>query len=231
VKRRECGADLHAYLLDSVLLMEKSVEVMGKLKPSKAHSKSRHMVVYASAAKQPKPSSNLVKLQPTKHGGVKKKAFYGLQAPASLKLHDAGEGMVLAEPPVAEEEPSSVDQETKLAERLVDHIDQTSSDVKELCDTYGLRREELGRLTGFSLRALAEWASGRLPSQPAKRRLTEVRRLLDSLSELVKREKISDWLHRPIPAFAPLTPLQVIELGEIDRLWAMVHDLGSGQPD
>jgi hypothetical protein len=36
---------------------------------------------------------------------------------------------------------------------------------------------------------------------------------------------------KPNPAFGRLTPLQVIELGEIDRLWSMVHDLGSGQPE
>jgi len=74
-----------------------------------------------------------------------------------------------------------------------------------------LKREELGRLTGFSLRALAEWASGKLPSQPAKRRLQEVRRLLDALAEIVKRESIPKWLHQPNPAFDRLTPLQVIE--------------------
>lgn len=104
-------------------------------------------------------------------------------------------------------------------------------DVRELCERYGLKREERGRLTGFSLRALAEWASGQLPSQPAKRRLKEIRRLLDALSEIVQRERIPEWLHRPNPAFAPLTPMQVIELGEIDRLWAMVHGRATGQPD
>ena len=84
-------------------------------------------------------------------------------------------------------------------------------------------------MTGFSLRALADWASGDLPSQPAKRRLHEVRRLLDALSEIVKRESIPNWLHTRNAAFGNLTPLQVIEVGEMDRLWAMVHDLGSGQ--
>ena len=120
--------------------------------------------------------------------------------------------------------------EAKLAERLVAEVADTSGDVKALCETYDLKREELGRLTGFSLRALADWAAGELPSQPAKRRLHEVRRLLDALAEIVKPESIPKWLHQTNPAFAPLTPLQVIEMGEIDRLWAMVYDLGSGQP-
>jgi len=61
--------------------------------------------------------------------------------------------------------------------------------------------------------------------------LQEVRRLLDALAEIVKRESIPEWLHQPNPAFVRLSPLQAIEVGEIDRLWAMVHDLGSGQPE
>ena len=117
-----------------------------------------------------------------------------------------------------------------MADKLVAEVADHSSDVNVLCETYDLKREELGRLTGFSLRALAEWASGKLPSQPAKRRLQEVRRLLDALAEIVKAESIPKWLHQSNPAFDRLTPLQVIELGEIDRLWAMVHDLSSGQP-
>jgi hypothetical protein len=58
-----------------------------------------------------------------------------------------------------------------------------------------------------------------------------VRRFLDALAGIVKPDSIPRWLHQPNPAFDRLTPLQVIELGEMDRLWAMVYDLGSGQPD
>jgi DNA-binding transcriptional regulator YiaG len=159
----------------------------------------------------------------------KSKAAYGLNDPSAWQVHDGGLGVDLAVPPIGLES-TPKEQETDLADKLVAEVADSGPDVKELCGTYRLKREELGRLTGFSLRALAEWASGKLPSQPAKRRLQEVRRLLDALAEIVKRESIPKWLHQPNPAFGPLTPLQVIELGEIDRLWAMVHDLGSGQP-
>ena len=167
----------------------------------------------------------------SKAGGAagKSKAAYGLNEPSSWQLHDGGLGVELAAPPTRLETRPQ-EQETELADRLVAAVADNGPDVRELCGTYGLKREELGRLTGFSLRALAEWAGGRLPSQPAKRRLQEVRRLLDALAEIVKRESIPKWLHQPNPAFDRLTPLQVIELGEIDRLWAMVHDLGAGQP-
>ncbi len=166
-------------------------------------------------------------------GGGVAKLLYGDQKPVVLKIHEGSYGAVLTgSAPVGMVESTLAAQkgpEAALAGKLVADVAETSPDVIALCETYKLRREELGRLTGFSLRALAEWASGKLPSLPAKRRLQEVRRLLDALAEIVKSESIPKWLHQPNPAFNRLTPLQVIELGEIDRLWAMVHDLGSGQ--
>ena len=159
---------------------------------------------------------------------------YGVKKSSGLKLHDAGVGAAWsyggAGPAVAAM-PDESEEEGRLAERLVDELADTSGDVNALCDTYQLKREELGRLTGFSLRALAEWAAGKLPSQPARRRLQEVRRLLDALGRIVNLQKIPKWLHQPNAAFERLTPLQVIELGEIDRLWAMIYDIQSGQPE
>ena len=116
--------------------------------------------------------------------------------------------------------------EAKLATQLLTEVVAVSPDVDVLCETYGMRREELSRLTGFSLRALADWSSGKLPSQPAQRRLQEIRRFLDALSGLVQPTAIPTWMRSPNPAFGRLTPLQVIELGEIDRLWAMIHERG-----
>lgn len=127
-------------------------------------------------------------------------------------------------------ETSATPVEEKHAEALLNEIATDGTDVSTLCETYGLKREDLGRLTGFSLRALADWAANKLPSQPAKRRLHEVRRLLDALSEVVKVKSIPQWLHKSNAAFDGMTPLQVIEVGEIDRLWAMVYDLASSDP-
>lgn len=162
--------------------------------------------------------------------GMKLKTSYGAHKPSAFQIHDAGHGVEYAEVANFGAGQPLAENEAELADKLVAEVANTSADVKALCETYDLKREELGRLTGFSLRALADWAAGELPSQPAKRRLHEVRRLLDALAEIVKPESIPKWLHQTNPAFAPLTPLQVIELGEIDRLWAMVYDLGSGQP-
>jgi DNA-binding transcriptional regulator YiaG len=119
--------------------------------------------------------------------------------------------------------------ESRLAAKLVADVEAAApSDVKALCEKYRLTRNELGRLTGFSLRAMAEWSAGKLPSEPARRRLHEVRRLLDALADVVRIEVIHQWLSQRNPAFENMTPLQIIEVGEIDRLWQIVFELSSG---
>jgi DNA-binding transcriptional regulator YiaG len=176
----------------------------------------------ADDSKQP------VKLK--KPGMMNKPVVYTSQPHKISMLHDSGD-LDYATLPAITETAGNVAQETQLATKLVAKIEEESAEVHSLCETYQLKREELGRLTGFSLRALAEWAAGKLPSQPAKRRLQEIRRLLDALAQIVEPAAIPQWLHQRNRAFENLTPLQVIEVGEMDRLWAMVHDLASGQPD
>ena len=95
-------------------------------------------------------------------------------------------------------------------------------------DDFGVTQDSLTRLTGFSPRAVAHWASGRVPSGSAQKRLTEVMRLFDALSELVEPKAIGEWLKKPNPALDGSTPLQVIERGEGDRIWRLIWELQSG---
>jgi hypothetical protein len=46
----------------------------------------------------------------------------------------------------------------------------------------------------------------------------------------MRQEFIGTWLDTPNPAFDGLKPVEVIERGEIDRIWRMVHEVGSGEP-
>jgi hypothetical protein len=46
----------------------------------------------------------------------------------------------------------------------------------------------------------------------------------------MEAEAIGDWLETPNPAFERLKPLEVIERGEIDRVWQMIFLLESGDP-
>jgi DNA-binding transcriptional regulator YiaG len=92
----------------------------------------------------------------------------------------------------------------------------------------GMTIKLFSRLTGFSERAIAKWESGESISVPAQRRLLEIARFQERLAEVVKLESIPRWLETPNDAFAGLKPLEVIERGEIDRLWNMIFYLESG---
>ena len=55
-------------------------------------------------------------------------------------------------------------------------------------------------------------------------------RLLDGLARVMKPVQVGHWLKLPNAAFDGSTPLQVVERGELDRIWRMLFDLESGQP-
>jgi transcriptional regulator with XRE-family HTH domain len=92
----------------------------------------------------------------------------------------------------------------------------------------GLSRKLFSRLTGFSERAIANWESGETPEEPGLRRIRETERFQARLAEVVASEAIPQWLDTPNDAFDGLKPLEVIERGEIDRLWNMIFYLESG---
>src|SRR5690606_41656392 len=58
----------------------------------------------------------------------------------------------------------------------------------------------------------------------------EVARLYQALTELVEPVAIGPWFVTPNAAFGGLKPIEVIERGEIDRLWEMVYRLRAGMP-
>jgi DNA-binding transcriptional regulator YiaG len=92
----------------------------------------------------------------------------------------------------------------------------------------GISIKLFSRLTGFSERAIAGWESGEPMSESARRRLLEVERFRKRLAEVVKPELIPAWLNTPNKAFDGLKPIEVIERGEVDRLWNMIFYLESG---
>ena len=92
----------------------------------------------------------------------------------------------------------------------------------------GLNRKLFSRLTGFSERAIADWEGGKPVSEPGLRRIKELDRFRNRLAEVVAEDVIPGWLDTPNDAFDGLKPLEVIERGEIDRLWNMIFYLESG---
>jgi transcriptional regulator with XRE-family HTH domain len=100
--------------------------------------------------------------------------------------------------------------------------------VAELRKKLGLSRKAFSRLTGYSERAIAGWEAGKMPDEPSLRRIKETQRFQDRLATLVQPTAIPGWLDTPNEAFDGLKPIEVIERGEIDRLWSMIYYLESG---
>ena len=57
---------------------------------------------------------------------------------------------------------------------------------------------------------------------------TELDRIVQALAEVINDEALGPWMVRPDQAFDGLKPIEVIERGEVDRIWRMVFLLRSG---
>ena len=58
----------------------------------------------------------------------------------------------------------------------------------------------------------------------------EYDRLRIALGELMDTGLIPEWIQTPNEGFNGLKPIEVIERGEIDRIWEMIFFLRSGVP-
>ena len=100
----------------------------------------------------------------------------------------------------------------------------------ELRHMLGLAREAFGRLVDVSVRTLAAVETRGAKADKLQRNYLEVKRLCDALGEVMAPEALGGWLNQPNEAFGGLKPLEVVERGEIDRLWELVFRLRSGLP-
>ena len=94
----------------------------------------------------------------------------------------------------------------------------------------GVTRSKFSRMTGLSERTLASVESGKQIGEAGLRRLREIDRLRERLARVMKPEFIPQWLETPNDAFGGLKPIEVLERGEIDRIWTMLFHLESGTP-
>ena len=102
--------------------------------------------------------------------------------------------------------------------------------IAEIRKRLRMNQMVFARLLPVSVRSLATLESGTPPTDVVARRLIELKRLINALSEVMKQESIGTWVQTPNEAFDGLKPLEVIDRGEIDRLWSMIYDLRSGVP-
>jgi DNA-binding transcriptional regulator YiaG len=102
--------------------------------------------------------------------------------------------------------------------------------VRSLREELGLSRKVFSRLCNYSERAIAAWEAGKPLGANTRQRMVELRRLQQALAGVMKSTFIGEWLQTPNRAFDGLKPLEVIERGQIDRIWRMLHLLESGEP-
>ena len=92
----------------------------------------------------------------------------------------------------------------------------------------GVTQEVFARMIGVSARSVAGWEAGRPINEVSRRRIREMIRLAASLREVMRPGFVPQWLVRPNEGLGGLSPVQVLEHGETDRLWRAVFLLGSG---
>jgi hypothetical protein len=103
-------------------------------------------------------------------------------------------------------------------------------DVVAFCKRYSLKRDLVSRMTSYAPRTVADWAAGKPLRGAAVQKITELKRLTNALEQLVEPGFIGPWFQMPNASFEGSTPAQLVERGESDRLWRMIHLLESGQP-
>ena len=140
--------------------------------------------------------------------------------------------------PTAKKRGSSKENATKKSYRSASFLSMSEPPIVEVGSTkslrtrarLGLNRETFARMVPMSTRNLANIESGKQASPAILRRLKELGRVINALSEVMKSEAIGSWLKQPNDAFDGLKPIEVIERGEIDRIWSMIFQLRSGNP-
>ena len=98
----------------------------------------------------------------------------------------------------------------------------------ELRERLQMPRVVFGRVVNVSERTIAKVEAAAEPVDKLCRPYNEVFRLSEALSEVVEPKSLGTWFTVPNQAFDGLKPIEVIERGEIDRLWNMIYYLESG---
>ena len=103
--------------------------------------------------------------------------------------------------------------------------------IKNLRNDIGVTRKTFCRLLPVSERLLADLETAKRPlSDTVRREVNELNRLTSALKKVIEPTYLAEWLSTPNQAFEGLKPIEVIERGEVDRIWRMIYALESGLP-
>lgn len=93
---------------------------------------------------------------------------------------------------------------------------------RDLRAAFRLSRERLARLLGVSTKTVERWEAR--PTQPARdetrARMAQLREIAELGGIVYGREALGDFMAAPLAEFGGLTPLQLIERGEAERVLA-----------
>jgi hypothetical protein len=106
--------------------------------------------------------------------------------------------------------------------------ERTTEQVSALAKEAGMNYDMLAKALSVSRRSISGWLSGQQPERINRVRINEFGRLVTELRSIVKPEKLKAWWNQPVENFGGSTPLQVLERGEIDRLWRMIWEIREG---
>ena len=92
----------------------------------------------------------------------------------------------------------------------------------------GLNRETFARIANFSERSLATYEKHRKLPASVRPQINEALRLVKALMQIIPSDELAKWLHTPNPGFDGKKPWTLIERGERDVLWEMIHQTRQG---
>ena len=92
----------------------------------------------------------------------------------------------------------------------------------------GLSRATFAQLVNFSERSLATFEKEKELPETVRPQVTEAVRLVQALCEIVPADELSKWLETPNPGFGGKRPWTLIQNGERDLVWEMIHQTRQG---
>jgi hypothetical protein len=103
--------------------------------------------------------------------------------------------------------------------------EQIAEQLPVLAKEAGMNYDMVAKALSVSRRSISGWLSGREPERINRVRINEFGRLVAELRSIIKPEKLKAWWNQPAENFGGSTPLQVLERGEIDRVWRMIWEI------
>jgi DNA-binding transcriptional regulator YiaG len=92
----------------------------------------------------------------------------------------------------------------------------------------GINRATFARLANFSERTLATYEKKLTFPAPIRPQVNEAVRLVQALLEIIPADELKPWLHAPNPGFGGRKPWTLIQNGERDIIWQMIHQTRTG---